>query len=169
MEFIQHTINWAKGEITEAMIMSVFGALIILCSVLLWKFGTTPNTKSLIIPLMLIGSLPFFYGIFGVISNKNQIPIYEKSWEQNQEKFIKAEYERVKGFDEIFKYSYPFAIIFTVCGAILFFIVSSPNWKAISLAMITLGLMAYYIDYFASERAEIYLKQIEVELGLMNK
>ncbi len=54
MDFIQHTINWVNGEILEATITGVFGALIILCSVLFWKFGTTPYGKSLIIPLLIV-------------------------------------------------------------------------------------------------------------------
>lgn len=164
MEFIDCTINWAEGEILEAIIIGVFGAIIVLCGLLFWKFGTTPNAKSLIIPLIIIGCIPLFNGVFGALNNKNRISTYKTQWEQNQEEFVRAEYKRVKGFDDIFKYTYPLAIILTVGGAVLFFVLGSSIWRAISLAMITLGLMTYYIDHFASERAEIYLEQIEQEL-----
>lgn len=171
MELIQHTINWIKGEILEAMIMAAFGALIILCSTLLWKFGTTPYSKALIIPLFVVGFIPLFMGFSGAIMNKSRIPVYQEAWQQDKHQFMLAERERVKSFDEIFKYSYPAAIIFTIGGAILFFLVGSPNWKAISLAMMTLGLMAYFIDHFAAERAEIYLEYIEkaIEKHVPNK
>lgn len=164
MEFINYTIKWIEGEILEAIITSVFGAIIVICGLLFWKFGTTLNAKSLIIPLIIIGLIPLVNGVFGALNNKSRISTYKIHWKQNKEEFVKAEHKRVKSFDDIFKYTYPLAIVLTIGGAILFFLVNSSNWKAISLAMITLGLMTYYIDHFAAERAEIYLKQIEQEL-----
>lgn len=161
MDFIQHTLNWVKGEIIEATIMTIFGFLIVLCGFLLWKFGTTPYAKALIIPLVIVGIIPIGAGVSGIISNKKRIRVYKQSYAENPKAFIQAEKERVEGFDDIFKYSYPAAVIFTIGGAILFFLISSPTWKGMSLALITLGLTAYFIDYFASERATIYLKYIE--------
>ncbi|WP_196890246.1 hypothetical protein [Aureivirga sp. CE67] len=168
MEFIQHTKNWAKGEIIEAIIMAIFGALIVLCSFFLWKFGNTPFEKALIIPLFVVGFIPLFMGISGAISNKNRITEYQKEWEKNKIEFIKTEKKRVESFDQIFKYSYPGAFIFLVGGAILFFLIKTPTWKAISLAMMTLGLMAYFIDHFAAERADIYLKHINKTIEKSN-
>lgn len=165
MELIDHTINWAKGEIAEATIMGIFGALLVTCSILLWKFGNTPNTKALFIPLLIVGLIPFIMGISGVISNKNRIPSYQKAWETDKQEFILSEKARVEGFDEIFKYSYPAAIIMVITGAILFFISSTPLWKSISLALMTLGLLAYFIDFFAAERADIYLNHIKKALN----
>lgn len=164
MEFIQHTINWAKGEIFEATIMGVIGALIVLCSILFWKYGNTPSAKAMTIPLLVVGSIPLIMGISGVITNKKRISVYEEAYQKDKESFVLSEKERVESFDNIFKYSYPAAIILVISGAILFFLLSSPNWKAISLALMMLGLMAYFLDHFAAERAEIYLTHIENEL-----
>lgn len=164
MEFIQHTLNWTKGEIAEAIIMGIFGALIVLCSILLWKWGNTPYAKSLVIPLLVVGAIPLIMGISGALSNKNRIPTFSKAWEQDQRQFILDEKERVEGFGEIFKYSYPAAIVLVIGGAILFFLLGSVHWKSISLAMMVLGLMAYFIDHFAAERAEIYLEHIQKAL-----
>jgi glycerol uptake facilitator-like aquaporin len=164
MELIQHSINWAKGEILEATIMAIVGLFILLGSALFWKYGNTPYAKAMVIPFLVVGLIPVFFGITGVISNKNRMLVYEKAWKQDKQQFILNEKARVKGFDEIFKYSYPFAIFMTIGGAILFFLVNSPNWKAISLAMMSFGLMAYFIDHFAAERAAIYLEEIKKAL-----
>lgn len=164
MEFIKYTTNWVNGEIFEATVMSIVGVLIILCSLLFWKFGTTPYAKSLIIPLFVVGLIPLVNGIFSVQNNKSRLSEYEQYWQEDEHQFLLSEQKRVKSFDEIFKYSYPFALIMTIGGALLFFIVSSPNLKAISLAMMMLGLMAYFIDHFAKERADIYLEHIEEKL-----
>lgn len=56
----------------------------------------------------------------------------------------------------------------TIVGALLFFLFASPIWKAISLAMMTLGLMTYFIDHFAKERADIYLRYIDAYLVKVN-
>ncbi len=164
MELIQHTINWAKGEILEATIMGTIGFLILASALMFWKFGSTPYAKAMVIPLLVVGIIPLLAGISGVISNRNRIPDYEQAWQQDPQKFMLAEKERVEGFDEIFKYTYPGAIIFVISGAVLFFVLSSPTGKAISLALMVLGLMAYFIDHFAAERAQIYLEQIEKAL-----
>lgn len=164
MEFIQHTTNWVNGEILEAVITIIIGLLIITSSVLFWKFGTTPYAKSLVIPLLIVGLIPFINGVFSVNTNKNRLLEYRQAWQENEQQFILSEKERVQGFDNIFKYSYPFAIIMVTGGAILFFLLKSPMGKAISLAMMTLGLMAYFIDHFAKERADIYLQHIEKRL-----
>ncbi|UTW62455.1 hypothetical protein KFE98_21040 [bacterium SCSIO 12741] len=164
MELIHHTVNWAKGEIVEAIVMAIIGAIVVLGGILFWKFGTTPYAKALVIPTLVVGLIPLVMGISGAFSNKSRIAVYEKAWQQNPKEFALNEKARVEGFDEIFKYSYPFAVIFTIGGAILFFLLGSPTWKAISLAMMTLGLMAYYIDHFAAERAQIYLEHIKAAI-----
>ena len=161
MELIHHTLNWVKGEILEAKIMAIAGVVIILCAILFWKFGTTPYAKSMVTPLFVVGIIPLVFGVSGAISKQKSIIHYKEAWEQNQTEFVQSEKARVESFDNIFKYSYPFAIICTIGGAILFFLISSPNWKAISLSLMMLGLMAYVVDHFAAERADIYLKHIK--------
>lgn len=80
----------------------------------------------------------------------------KKLAKMNPEDFVKNEKVRVEDFDNIFKYTYPMAIILVVVGGILFFVLKSANWKAISLAMMTMGLMTYFIDHFSRECADIY-------------
>lgn len=170
MEFIIHTINWAKGEITEAIISGIIGLLIIIGALLFWKFGNTPNAKAMVIPLIVVGLIPLVASISGVYTNKNRIIEYSKQYDSNPQAFVLSEKERVEGFDNIFKYSYPAAIIMVIGGAILFFVLKSPNWKAISLALMIMGLMAYFIDFFAAERAKNYLEKINdsIEIYSLN-
>jgi hypothetical protein len=168
MEFVQHSINWAKGETTEAIITAIFGLLILICSISFWKFGNTPYGKALIIPLFMVGIIPFVTGISGIISNQKRISIYQQAWQENPQQFIQNEKNRVESFDQIFKYTYPMAIILTIGGAILFFTIDSPTWKGISLAMMTMGLMTYFIDHFAAERASIYLEKINKSIKTLS-
>ncbi|WP_196892439.1 hypothetical protein [Aureivirga marina] len=160
MSFIEHTINWTKGEIFEAMITGFGGILLLIFAFCFWKFGNTPNAKAMIIPLLLIGLLLSSAGGYNIYSNKNRIVEYQNQFKENPEKFIKAEKERVESFDTIFNYTFPFALIATILGAVLFFFFENSTIRAISFASILLGLLTYLIDFFAKERADIYFKAI---------
>lgn len=160
MELIEHTINWSKGEILESTITGIGGLLLLVSGIIFWKFGDTANAKALVLPLVIVGLLIIAAGSFGVASNKAKINRFQQEYQKNPFSFVQSEKERVEGFDNIFKYSYPGAIILVIAGAILFFLFQSPNIKAISLTLMLLGLIAYFIDFFAAERAEIYYHEI---------
>jgi hypothetical protein len=160
MEFINHSIHWAKGEIAEAIIMGITGLIIVIAAILFWKFGNTPNAKALVVPLLIVGLIPTIMSFSGVYSNKKRIQEFTVQYKAHPEAFIQSEKERVESFDQIFKFTYPMAIILVIGGAILFFLLGSPTWKAISLALMLMGLMTYFIDHFAAERAHIYYQQI---------
>jgi hypothetical protein len=57
MNFYQHTQKWYNGELFEGKMILFFGIIITIMSLLIWKYGTTPNAKSLIIPLLSVGLL----------------------------------------------------------------------------------------------------------------
>ncbi|GEM_PF-345572 len=164
MDLIYHTINWLKGEILESLITGLVGLLITVAALLFWRYGNTPYGRALIIPLLVVGVIPFIMGISGAVSNYNKIAVYQKQCEQDREHFTVSEKNRVERFDNIFRYTYPMAIILVTGGAILFFILRSPTFKAISLAMMLLGVMTYFIDHFAKERADIYYQHIKSDI-----
>jgi len=91
LDFIQYTIKWAKGEILESAITAI------------------------------VGLIPASMGIAGIITNNNRISEYQESWVHDNEDFVLSEKARVEGFDNIFKFSYPAAVILVIGGAILFF------------------------------------------------
>ena len=62
MEFIQHTINWVRGEILESVVFAAFGFITLIISIIFWRFGKTPNAKGMIIPLLVIGLFYFIAG-----------------------------------------------------------------------------------------------------------
>ena len=165
MEFIQHAINWSKGEITESMINGIVGFILTICGLLFLKLGNTPNAKALVWPLISVGLLLGIAGTYGVYSNKNRMNEFKQQWNEKPKAFVETEKKRVEGFDEIFKYSYPGAIILVITGAVLFFVFKSSTAKAINLALMLIGIAAYFIDFFAAERAQIYYKEIVNEIS----
>ena len=164
MELIQHTQNWVKGELLGSISMGVMGFLIVAAGLLLWRYGTTPYAKAMIIPLLIVGMIPFVMGIAGSYTNSTRMTGYEQQWQADKSSFVASEKERVEGFDNIFKFTYPMAAIFTIGGAILFFVFSSATLKSICLAVMILGMQVYVLDYFAAQRAETYLQYIDLAL-----
>ena len=80
MDFIQHTTNWVKGEIFEPTIFGSFGLLTIICSLLFWKFGETPNSKAVIIPFAVVGIFFLVTAVSGIISNNKRLTAYNEAF-----------------------------------------------------------------------------------------
>ncbi len=164
MDFTQHTTNWVKGEIFEATIFGSFGVLTIISSLLLWKFGETPNSKALMIPLAVVGVFFLATAISGISSNVTRLPQYTEAFTKDKAEFLESEKQRVEDFQYLYKMT---IIIASVCfaGAICFFVfTNNPIPKAIGLALIIFGMTGLIIDYFSKERADAYYNAIMFEI-----
>ncbi len=115
MEFIQHTTNWVKGEIFEATIFSSFGLLTIICSLLFWKFGETPNSKAVIIPFAIVGVFFLATAISGIVSNNKRLIEYTQAFQKDEKSFMTSEKKRVEDFQYLYKMT---IIIVTVSFAL---------------------------------------------------
>ena len=166
MDFIQHATNWVKGEIFEATIFGSFGLLTIILSLLLWKFGETPNSKAVIIPLAIVGIFFTATAISGISSNNKRLPQYTEAFNKDKVEFVKTEKKRVEDFQYLYKMT---IIIASVCFAVaisFFLFTNNHILKAIGLALIIFGLTGLIIDYFSKERADTYYKEIKYELKI---
>lgn len=160
MEFIQHTINWTKGEIFEAVFIGAFGLLLVICGVLFWRLGQTPNAKSMFIPLVLVGILFAGAGMSGVVSNQKRIPKFEQEFHENPTVFVENEKERVEDFQYLYTMTLILASVSFVIAMTFFWFTNSSVLKAIGIALLIFGLSGIVIDYFSKERADIYYEQI---------
>lgn len=160
MEFIQHTVNWVKGEIFEALIYGSFGLVIIIFSFLFWKFGVTPNSKAVVIPFAIIGIFFFGIAISGIIENKKRLIQYKESYQLDNFEFVKKEKKRVEEFQYLYKTTIIIASVSFAIATCFFIFTNNHILRAIGLALITFGLTGLIIDYFSKERADIYYSNI---------
>ena len=116
MEFIQHTLNWIKGEIFEAVFIAIFRLLIIISGLLFWKFGETPNAEALLIPLIFIGVIATGTGLSMYFSNQKKLVEFEKSYRQDSVSFVQQEKERVEGFQYMYTVAKVIVSIFFILG-----------------------------------------------------
>ncbi|TKG90778.1 hypothetical protein EYV94_23225 [Puteibacter caeruleilacunae] len=165
MEFYNHTSNWVKGEMFEALFIGVFGLLVMMAAVLFWKIGSTPNAKALLIPLMVVGLVCASNGVSMYFSNQKRLVEYKQSYQQAPETFVKQEKERVEGFMYMYKATNIMVTVFMLLsiGAIWFF--KNHHIQAIAIALMLFALSGMVIDYFSKERALEYHSRITTELN----
>lgn len=165
MDFYQHTQNWMKGELFEGTIVLISGIILIIISLLFWKYGSTSNAKSLIIPILVVGLL-FSLGIGAMmISNQKRIAQFEKAYQENSKVFIESEKQRVEDFQVLYKYSVGFAAISFVLTIIAFGFFENRIFQSICIALMIVSVSLIIIDHFSKERAGIYYQHILKEIA----
>ena len=160
MKFIEYSTQWAKGEIFEGLCVTLFGVLIIVCTAMLHKFGTTINAKALIIPTLIIGLLFGMLGSYMLYSNNQRINQFESEYQANPTTFIENEKKRVEEFQILYPISLAISAVCFFVTILVFTFSKSPNFHAIGVALSILGLTLIIIDYFSKERAQIYYEHI---------
>jgi hypothetical protein len=164
MNIIEHSIAWAKGEQFEGMCIAIAGVLSLLLAGLLWKYGTTINAKSLIIPTMVFGVLFALMGSYMVYSNGQRQTEFQQAYEFNSEQFINSEKQRVEDFQFMYPTSLAISAVCFLITLIAFVWSKNPNFHAIGILLSVFGLSLIIIDYFSKERASIYYDQILQQL-----
>lgn len=164
MNFYQHTQQWFNGELFEGKIIFISGILIIAASLLLWKFGSTPNAKSLVLPLLFVGLL-FSVGVGSMlISYPKRMHAAEQAYKENPEAFIAAEKKRVEDFQVLYKYSVIFAAVSFAITIIAFGFSNNRTFQSICIALSLVAFSLIIIDYFSKERAHLYYEEINLQL-----
>lgn len=160
MNFYQYTQNWLKGELFEGTIILISGIILIIIALLFWKFGSTPNAKSLVIPIFVVGLL-FSLGIGSMMfSNQKRITQFEEAYQDNPTAFIKSEKQRVEDFQVLYKYSVGFAAISFLLTIIAFGFFENRIFQSICIALMIISVSLIVIDHFSKERSQIYYVEI---------
>ena len=157
---IENTLSWYKGEIFEGKLILLFGLVTVALAFLFRFWGSTPYTKALLLPVLVVGLLFTVIGGSMMYFNQKKITTVEQSFRENKNTFIESEKKRV----EDFQYLYPLSIIISVVCFLLaaYFLGFTKNMylhaTAIALAWVGIAFMA--VDYFSKERATIYYEQL---------
>jgi glycerol uptake facilitator-like aquaporin len=165
MEFIQHTLNWVKGELFEGKIIAIASFAILLSSFIFWKFGTTPNAKAIVIPLLVVGIIAASVGVPMVFSNQKRLVEFQTNYEENPTAFIQSEKERVEDFQYMYKTALIATVVFLVVALCLLWFTKSQYLHALAIALMLFGLSLQMIDYFSKERAKVYYEHIDQEIN----
>jgi hypothetical protein len=158
---MQNTLNWYNGEIFEAKFILGFGLILIISSLLFYFLGSTPTSKALLIPLIVVGLFFTATGANMIYSNGKKLAEVEQVYKQNNKAFVEAEIKRVEGFQYLYPLSIGIsAVSFIVALSVLYFS-KNVNLQAIAMALILFGACFAFIDYFSKERSIIYYEQLQ--------
>ncbi|MAX71178.1 MAG: hypothetical protein CMC76_08770 [Flavobacteriaceae bacterium] len=160
MNFYQHTNNWIKGELFESKLIIAFGILTVIIGVLIWKMGNTPNSKALLLPLVITGGIYSAIGGNMLYSNQKRIVEMQQNFQENQTEFVQAEKKRVEDFQYQYKISKVVATVFFIATILIFWFTKNPTWQGIGIGLSLFGLAGLLVDYFSEERASIYYQKI---------
>ena len=164
MNIIEHSIAWAKGEQFEGMCIAIAGVLSLFLAGILWKYGTTVNAKSMVIPTMVFGILFALMGSYMVYSNGQRQTEFQQAYETNNEQFTFEEKKRVEDFQFMYPTSLAISAICFLITLIAFIWSKNPTFHAIGIVLSVFGLSLIIIDYFSKERASIYYERILQQL-----
>jgi len=164
MEFIQHAINWCKGEIFEARLILLFGIVTIISAILFYKTGTTPGAKAMLFPLLVVGIMFSTIGSGMMYTNPKRMVEFQQAFDENPTTFIQSEKDRTDAFISWYPKT---RIIFAILGGmgiLIFMFWATPIGRAIGISLIIMMLTTFVVDHFSEERAETYHQKIEAEI-----
>lgn len=163
MEIVRTATEWARAEIVSSKIFMLFGLFYMIGSIGLWKLGTTALAKALVIPLLVTGVLLLVAGISFYLSSKSLLSDFEKKYVENATAIMDSEIERtqktIKTYENVALKVFPAIIIL---ATLVFFFVSSPMIRAISLAVIAFLFVLVLLDSQALKRMKIYNYELEL-------
>lgn len=164
MSILEHSIAWARGEQFEGMCIAIGGVATMVVAFLFWKYGTSPNAKSLVLPSLVLGVLFILMGLTMINSNGKRPAQFQQAYESDRTQFLLDEKKRVEDFQILYPISLGVSAFFFLITIIAFVWSKNPTFHAIGIALSTFGLALIVIDYFSKERAAIYYEHILQQL-----
>lgn len=156
MELIKHSIQWCKGEIFEGKMILLFGILFLVITLCLWKFGSTPNTKATIIPLLVVALLHIGTGSSSIYGNSKRQSEYTIAFNANPSDFKESEIKRTENFIKWYPNLRYLSLALIIAGFVLVAFIAAPTWRSIGLCIMLSAFSIIIIDYFSEERAHQY-------------
>ena len=151
-------MNWLNGEKFETIMLIMIGLLLITLALFFWRFGNSPTSNSLFLPILIVG---MFWGIVGSISyynHQHKVEKYKTEFANSPSDFLIKEKKRIEGFESFYKYELIGWISLTIIGVALFYFSSSDRLHAISIAILLFTITGFliYNDHF--KNSERYLQ-----------
>ncbi len=160
MEFIDHTINWCRGEILEGKIILTFAAIIFIVGVSYAIWGSSPYAKAAPWALIALSVFAMITGIYLISTNQKRIPTYTTMHEENSEKFILAEKERTAAFIKWYPITQKIVFGLMIIGMLCMIMSHKTVIRTIGIGLMIFSLFIFIVDHFSEERALKYQQKI---------
>jgi len=156
MEFINHTLNWCRGEIFEGKMSFLFGAVVFLTSLAYLKWASTPYAKNIFWPLLIVAILAMGVGIYLLTTNQKRTENFPSEFEQNPTEFIQAEKERTADFIKWYPITQKILFGLMIAGMLCMLLSKVALVRSIGIGLMLLSIYGFVLDHFSEERARTY-------------
>ena len=163
---LEYANKWLTGEIHEDIAIVVTGIVLLILTIVAWRFGTSESSRAIIIPLLVASILVIGLGAGLAFNNHQRVAQFEQQYNESPQKFLESERARVEGFMKIYPQTIIFSSIMMLIAVFVFAFCTKPWLRATALVLILVALVALTIDYFSKERGLIYqqeLNSIQIE------
>jgi ABC-2 type transport system permease protein len=161
MEILKLSTDWAKAEVFSAKMVWLFSIIVLLSALGFWYSGKTTMAKAFVWPLVVSGLflLAVAAGLF--YANKPRISQFEQRSINNSSSFLQEELQRTaKSQKELAMVFKVLPVLLIISGLLIFFL-SSPNWRAIGIAIGFVALFLMAVDSNTDTRNTIYHEQLK--------
>lgn len=160
MEFINHTLNWCKGEIFEGKMSLLFGVVVLLTSLAYLKWASTPYAKNIIWPLLIVAIFAMSAGIYLLTTNQKRVETFPTEFEQNPTEFVQAEKERTADFIKWYPITQKILFGLMIAGMLCLLISKVVLIRSIGIGLMLLSFYGFVLDHFSEERGNTYQSHI---------
>lgn len=161
MEILKEATEWAKAEVFSSRFFILAGIIFVTVAIGFWQLGKTEVAKAFVSPLAVTGTLLMVIGTGILVTNYSRISGFEKAYQEDAAAFIKSEISRTEKVigeyrNIVFK-AIPFIII---AAALCIAFLDKPLWRAISISVIAMMVIALLVDSNAHKRIQSYHEKL---------
>ena len=160
MDILKLSTDWAKAELFSARIVWLFSIIVLLSAAGFAYWGKTTMARAFVIPFVVAGVLLIAVGIGLYAANKPRITQFEKGYQMDATGFVKKEIERTTKSAGDFNLVFKILPAISIVAAVFLMLFSSPNWRAISIAVILTAVFLMAVDSNTSARNAAYREQL---------
>ena len=161
MDLIVYANKWLMGEIHEDIAIAITGGILLVLSILAWRFGISEAMKATVIPLLAAAVLLIGLGTGLAYNNINRKAQFEQQYKESPQMFLESEKARVESFMKIYPQTIIVSSVMMAAGVCVFAFCLKPWLRASALVLILVALTALAIDFFSKERGIIYQNELD--------
>ena len=161
MELLAYAHKWFTGEIHEDIAIAITGGILLVLSILAWRFGISESMKATVIPLLAAAVLLIGLGTGLAYNNINRKAQFEQQYKESPQMFLESEKARVESFMKIYPQTIIVSSVMMAAGVCVFAFCLKPWLRASALVLILVELTALAIDFFSKERGIIYQNELD--------
>ncbi len=160
MELIKYTTEWVRGEVFQGKIMILAGALLLLAGISIFK-GNNELMRGMLIPLGIMVLILIGYGIMQNTVRPNHLRSVTERVKDDPKQVLEQELNKSRKDHRTYS---AVQVVWPLCIVViigLYFFVSQPYYKGLTIGLIGLFLFLLILDSTLHDRLEIYLKGLE--------